>query len=84
MTKREISIQAFSNNDTLSQEEKDFFIRGTHIMFDLGWPVGPVDKTTCERAIAGLLPKYENGLTLLNERAAQAKEAQDKRRNNKP
>jgi hypothetical protein len=72
-------IEAISANQILSQEEKDFFIKGALIMFGLGWPVGPTDVATCERAIAGLLPRYESGATLLDERATQAKEALAKR-----
>jgi hypothetical protein len=72
-------IEAISANQTLSQEEKDFFIKGALIMFDLGWPVGPMNVTTCERAIAGLLPKYESYATLLEEQATQAKEELAKR-----
>ena len=49
---------AISEATYLSKAEKEEYLQGASILFDLGWPAN-FDALMARRAIAGVVPRYE-------------------------
>jgi hypothetical protein len=43
-----------------TSEERKTFLQGCSILLDLDWPSNYIDAKKCQRAIEGLVPRYEN------------------------
>jgi hypothetical protein len=73
MTENE-RIALISADTLLTAEEQAKFIEGVPILCGLGWPAEIINYTMAQRAIDGLVPKYEDVTSLYAYRATWAKE----------
>jgi hypothetical protein len=73
MTEIERLKKSLSNVTYMSEVEKAEYIKGATILLDLGWPPN-FDYPMIQRAIAGLVPKYEGWPTFFAYKVQWAKE----------
>jgi hypothetical protein len=75
MTDLERLKHALADATFLTDDEKAEYIEGAAILLDLGWPLN-FDYRMAQRAIAGLVPKYEGFHSFLAYQAHWAREDQ--------